>query len=295
MYEKCIVLYADILGFSNIISNETISDVEIYEILNKFGMPFFSRTIDSWNTYSDFGLLLDQIESNKKKILEYGKKDDDVDVDVFETENGRRKCSIFSDNVLCSYNLKGMNKKSINACIRDEIMRLVDVIEVLIERKILFRGGIDVGNLYHGSKTVFGPALIKTYEIESKMAIYPRICLSKCLGEYIENMPFSDVKREIIYAITNIDGQYFIDHLKYKILEWVEATEKMGRVEYFDQALDSYLIKHIEYINLKLAKCTTDEYYYKIAWLKQYHNRTVLKFSEPFKKNELDINKYLIA
>jgi hypothetical protein len=39
----------------------------------------------------------------------------------------------------------------------------------------LMRGGVAVGDLIHDSEVVFGPALNRAYELESKIAIYPRI------------------------------------------------------------------------------------------------------------------------
>ncbi len=39
----------------------------------------------------------------------------------------------------------------------------------------LMRGGIAVGDLIHGEDVVFGPALNRAYELESKIAVYPRV------------------------------------------------------------------------------------------------------------------------
>jgi hypothetical protein len=45
--------------------------------------------------------------------------------------------------------------------------------------KFLLRGGIAVGNIYHDDKAVFGPALNRAYELESKVAVVPRIVVDK--------------------------------------------------------------------------------------------------------------------
>lgn len=48
----------------------------------------------------------------------------------------------------------------------------------LLSLGILTRGAISHGDLYHNDGVVFGPALVKSYEMESKQAIYPRILVT---------------------------------------------------------------------------------------------------------------------
>jgi hypothetical protein len=47
------------------------------------------------------------------------------------------------------------------------------------EKGVLTRGGISVGNVHHKNGILFGPAMNEAYELESQLAIYPRIVLSK--------------------------------------------------------------------------------------------------------------------
>lgn len=48
---------------------------------------------------------------------------------------------------------------------------------LLFQYSLLLRGGITVGKIYHDNDIVFGPGLVKAYELECKMAIYPRIIM----------------------------------------------------------------------------------------------------------------------
>lgn len=48
-----------------------------------------------------------------------------------------------------------------------------------LEKKILIRGGIAVGNLHHKDGVVFGPALVDAYKLESELAFYPRIVITQ--------------------------------------------------------------------------------------------------------------------
>jgi hypothetical protein len=43
----------------------------------------------------------------------------------------------------------------------------------------LMRGGIAVGGLIHDDEVVFGPALNRAYDLESRIAVYPRIVVDE--------------------------------------------------------------------------------------------------------------------
>lgn len=48
------------------------------------------------------------------------------------------------------------------------------------EYKLVLRGGLTVGKLVHEENgLLFGPAMVKAYHLESKLAIYPRILIDK--------------------------------------------------------------------------------------------------------------------
>jgi hypothetical protein len=42
----------------------------------------------------------------------------------------------------------------------------------------LIRGGVTIGKLYHSRGVAFGPALVTAVEVESRVAVYPRVVLS---------------------------------------------------------------------------------------------------------------------
>lgn len=61
----------------------------------------------------------------------------------------------------------------------NKITRLLSVFTqmLLSQYSLLLRGGIAVGKLYHDSEVVYGPGLVKAYELENKISIYPRIVI----------------------------------------------------------------------------------------------------------------------
>ena len=55
-----------------------------------------------------------------------------------------------------------------------------------LDNGFLGRGGATVGQLVHRNGVVFGPALVEAYELEAKMAVYPRIIGTDALIETIK-------------------------------------------------------------------------------------------------------------
>ena len=66
------------------------------------------------------------------------------------------------------------------------------------------RGGLSIGDIYISGNTVFGPALIEAYEIESKLAEVPRIMIADGLiAKLADGWKEHDAVRE------DVDGKYF--------------------------------------------------------------------------------------
>ncbi len=82
------------------------------------------------------------------------------------------RVTAFSDCIVCSARVLAKGNFLPAAYIAAYAGRLA--LEMLT-RGILSRGAITVGRLYHQDQTVFGPALIEAYELESRLAQYPRI------------------------------------------------------------------------------------------------------------------------
>jgi hypothetical protein len=79
--------------------------------------------------------------------------------------------SAFSDNVAVSMIVAG-------GC---ELLQIIQVSSylswLLLHKGVLSRGGIAIGKLHHDNGIIFGPALNDAYELESQVAVYPRIIL----------------------------------------------------------------------------------------------------------------------
>lgn len=87
--------------------------------------------------------------------------------------SGRMQLSVFSDSIVVSEEyLGGFGAERIAGY-------ATYLATEILARGFLVRGGVCVGPLYHRDGTVFGPALIEAYNMESRTAIYPRIIVSE--------------------------------------------------------------------------------------------------------------------
>ncbi|MBD8544477.1 hypothetical protein IFU00_19560 [Oxalobacteraceae sp. CFBP 8761] len=84
----------------------------------------------------------------------------------------------------------------------------------LLANRLLTRGAVVVGNLYHDGAIVLGPALVDAYKLESKKALYPRILVShSVLGLVADATPHLREQGHSVpyYFREDFDGSYHID------------------------------------------------------------------------------------
>jgi len=180
-YENRVVCFLDILGFKNIIEESEKDSLKLQYTL---------EALEILNTYKT------DSEQN------YGATHESVQV------------TQFSDSIVVSFLLEE----------RDQlILALIDLqvmIVELINYGFLLRGGISSGNLIHTSDVLIGTALHEAYQLESSIAIYPRIIISQQLiNDYLDinnknddfgrNFEESDINNLLLMSD---DGYYMIDY-----------------------------------------------------------------------------------
>lgn len=99
--------------------------------------------------------------------------------------------STFSDHIVVSYPLERV-ARDLNASIDDAVVVLMvlngfgrllrRIAASALRLGLLIRGGVAIGKLYHSQGVVFGEAMIEAYELESRVAVYPRVVLSPRLA-----------------------------------------------------------------------------------------------------------------
>ncbi len=178
-YDNQIVAFVDILGFKEIIkkSEQNLNKINLlYQALE-----FLKRRENNlkWN------LKLIEVEEDAQKI----------GVEKFDIE-GLVNCSCFSDSIVVSIKV---SDKNINELTSTLITNLSFIGAQLMQAGILIRGGISIGKMIHQNNGILmGPALIEAYQLETNLAKFPRIILSKKLLEKL-NYPLLEKKLRYPY------------------------------------------------------------------------------------------------
>ncbi|REB11596.1 hypothetical protein DVB69_00170 [Sporosarcina sp. BI001-red] len=161
-YEKRLVLFIDILGFSNLVSESSSNQIKLQKIrrILKVLERELHRDKEFQESHEIFtrklrGSFPLSVEANDKHYVNPSK--------IEYTQ--------FSDNIIIS-------SPYINA---QSLVSLISNISLLqarfLQEGILFRGGIAYGDMYHKENLCFGPAFNRAYFLESKVAEYPRIVI----------------------------------------------------------------------------------------------------------------------
>lgn len=127
------------------------------------------------------------------------------------------------------------------------------------------RGGMAFGPFYADETFIYGQALIDAYDLESKVAIYPRIVLSEALAQYAREqlIEFGAGATEVHRTLIAIDpdGLPFVNYLQ------SVASDEPGDLE-------ACLINHKGHIQARLEKHRGEPaVHLKYRWLADYHDR----------------------
>lgn len=156
--------------------------------------------------------------------------------------------SAFSDHFIASYRLpddQNLSEKYfwLNLFLQ-EAQRIIGMVSFrALELGLLVRGGITIGNLHHESGVIFGKGLVEAYEIESKVAIYPRIVV----GPKIYHEASSDMKSKICQ---DKDGIWYLNYFREMsrhALELNEGNSNERSVEWY-QAMQRMFNKNIDFL-----------------------------------------------
>lgn len=115
--------------------------------------------------------------------------------------------NIFSDNISVSFSID-KNYDNALECIMSVIL-FCNVITIQFwANGLLVRGGVTIGYCFSDNLMVWGKALVRAYEIESTIAIYPRIVIDPFVDDFFDFFAKSEYQKLIC---RDFDGLYFID------------------------------------------------------------------------------------
>jgi hypothetical protein len=138
---------------------------------------------------------------------------------------------------------------------------------------VLLRGSMTLGDIYVG-ETVYGPGLIKAYELESTVAKYPRIIVDPGLLTAFrreaalqqDGVDFKRQDREVRQVLKqDTDGVWFVDYLRAFMFSELDPPDD-----------GAFIQQHSSIVRDLYEGCTRlDDIAVKAGWLANYHNTVV--------------------
>lgn len=167
---------------------------------------------------------------------------------------------VFSDNVVIAQRI---NREKL--C--DQIISIVNLV-ALIQFEAFFqfdyplRGGITIGELYIDSSIVWGTGLIDAYKMESSLANYPRVLVSRTILEAYDNCE-SKTLNLLALLKEDFDGAWFVDFLL--------AAPNLNLIPEISASLNDKARSHTD-DNLRARQ--------KINWIISYFNSMCRSFAD---------------
>ncbi|HEY2915468.1 MAG TPA: hypothetical protein VGK21_19030 [Candidatus Angelobacter sp.] len=251
VYDQALVTYIDILGFKDLVWASVEDSTKVSEIRNTLRMI---AKKGSGLSYSETTL------------------DGKVKLNV--------RTSNFSDLVVRATFLYGVTFDRLSEQLYYESGMLAAMeCELTAKHGILIRGAISFGDLYMDSQTVFGPALVDSYFLSEKSAIYPRIIVDPRIMKVVADRASNFDELNKLWCIRpDDDGVFTIDYLQAAYAEYTEDSSSFQFIYGF-KSFDAMMSDHARTIKSKLQGIQgikdNARVRQKLVWLGRYHNLVV--------------------
>jgi len=246
-YEIGLVTYVDILGFGELVRTKTAGEI--------------SRTIRIVK------------EAVQPRQLKTGFKTQFIEIPDNDYAN-------FSDLSIISIPLRRTSHLPPRDRLYSQLIHLVHAQATLLaDEGLLIRGGVTVGKLVKSWGQLFGPAIIRAYELESKIAKHPRIVVGKEVFQELAinaELWVHDRKtdQEAVRALLrkDDDGELFVDYLR---TIWDELDDPEADYQ-------AFLSQHEALISERLVRYSQEPgIRKKYEWMERYHASTVSRLKNP--------------
>jgi len=234
-YEVALVTYIDILGFRELVETKTAGDISrIIRIVKETVQPYRFKT-----------------------------KLERTDNENFVN---------FSDLSITSVPLRRRSQIP-RGRIFWQLMHLIHAQSSLIfDESIVIRGGVTVGKIAKSYGQLYGPAVVRAYELESQIARYPRIIVGREVFEELDDnaglwVHDHDTEIEGVHSLLREgdDGQFYVDYLRVMREELLEHY-------------DAFLSHHQSLIAERLERYSTNaNVRFKYEWMDHYQRSTLIE------------------
>lgn len=235
MYENRYVAFLDILGFKNMVC-QSVNEQKKFDVIN---------------------MALNYASSVQRENYEG---------QIPMAELGKQ-VSVFSDSTVISYEMIRPGSGFL------VLMDLIYICNDLLGLGLPVRGGVTVGALIHDNNKCFGPAMVEAYNMESKVAIYPRILIDPKIIEY--DLQYRGENNTVEFeeaCITSLIKKDERDN--YICLDYLSQYNEFNDIDTYY----SYLccVRKFIITSLSLYKVDT-KILSKYEWMKDYFNKTIAK------------------
>lgn len=214
-------------------------------------------------------------------------KPDEELASLFEME-----FTFFSDSIVRSISFFNEQEYPIDIFF-NELIDLLHIQSSLIHKEILIRGAVSIEDIFHNDQVIFGPGLVKAYDLENKYAKYPRIVLNKSLTDSLfslfkKNAPKVNIQDDVNYILNLLrigeDDIYFIDYLRIIVNEIDHPSDYVNFLNHHrDLIIDNYSPEN---------EASIIE---KHSWLAEYHNDVVDFMSEGLRDLGCELDQLMIS
>jgi hypothetical protein len=141
----------------------------------------------------------------------------------------------FSDSIVVSYRVEE------SSAVFDLLNGIAFCVIDLVERGFLLSGGVAVGDVLHTRKHLVGPAMVAAYDLESKIANFPRIILDPQLLKVAraarkdDHTEDEEEKYVRDFLTEDDDGRFYFDYVS-----WQSVVAVVGGK---DESYPGYLSK----------------------------------------------------
>ncbi|MGA8430057.1 MAG: hypothetical protein WB729_09565 [Candidatus Sulfotelmatobacter sp.] len=179
-----------------------------------------------------------------------------------------RGLSAFSDHIVRTVSLDGLSAIQSVDAIEFELTELQHIQANLAVNGVFVRGAITRGPLYIDEDLVFGPALIRAYELEQTIAVHPRVVIDPALLESLARDANLDERLSVLYSRFLFRGD-----------DIVHSVDYLQIGDHLSERLD-LLKTHASLVRKGLSEATLPAVTSKYRWLASYHDRIVSQVSD---------------
>lgn len=197
-YKKCLVTSLDVLGVKEMLHN--------------------TRSLDVLSAlHNEFSQSIDEI------------REEDTEFCVMNPY----RFKVFSDNIAIVKELS--NNRNVAVDLHNLALFVMYFQSRLwCRHQLIVRGGIALGDCFIDELMVLGPGLVDAYNLESKVAIYPRVILSPQLTDYANSLSFAQNDFSV-----DGDGYAYVDYISFWNKHSFTNEEKEKHISFVRESLNN--------------------------------------------------------